>query len=173
MSLQVSQMPETLQEKKKVLQKTKFINQLARLEYEEKQEEVHTKYTRSNRETVLKKIKAKNQIAEFIEEEDEQDVGYDELYEFTYGKSKNNDFFYEKKEELAAFAFCELCDTVHNDHPEVHSTACDKKRKEDPEVYSPFSDQYKKACLARIQESAHKIRSPEYERLGELLGSSP
>lgn len=57
-------------EQKKALQKYKYINQLARMEYEDKEDEVYSRYTRLSKQTVLKKIKARNQIAEF-EEEDE------------------------------------------------------------------------------------------------------
>lgn len=35
------------------------------MEFEDKQEEVYSKYTRVSKQTVMKKIKARNQIAEF------------------------------------------------------------------------------------------------------------
>lgn len=57
-------------QKKQLLKKYKYLNQLARMEYEDKEEEVYSRYTRQSKATVLKKIKARNQIAEF-EEEDE------------------------------------------------------------------------------------------------------
>lgn len=56
----------TVEQKRKTLQKYKYINQLARMEYEDKQDEVHTKFTRQSKATISKKIMAKNQIAEFI-----------------------------------------------------------------------------------------------------------
>jgi virulence-associated protein VapD len=59
-----------VEEQKRALQRYKYINQLARMEFEDKQEEVYSRYTRVSRQTVIKKIKARNQIADF-EDEDE------------------------------------------------------------------------------------------------------
>lgn len=58
----------TYNEKMKALGRTKYINQLAQLDYEDKLTELHSKYSKASKDTMMKKIKAKNQIAEFIDE---------------------------------------------------------------------------------------------------------
>lgn len=51
------------QQKMKLLGRVKYINQLARLEYEDKLTELHSKYTTQTKKSVQNKLKAKNQIA--------------------------------------------------------------------------------------------------------------
>lgn len=69
----------TVEDKKRTLHRVKYINQLARLDYEEKMGEVYTKYSKLSKASAMKKIMAKNQIAEFEEEEEEDNIGFDEL----------------------------------------------------------------------------------------------
>lgn len=64
------------------------------MEYEDKLEQVYTKYTRQSKITATKKILAKNQIAEFTEEQLDENIGYDELLEFQYGKNKGQSFHF-------------------------------------------------------------------------------
>ena len=52
-----------LQQKRENLKRYRYINQLERLEYDEKAEEIHTKYTRVSQASVMKKMKARNMIA--------------------------------------------------------------------------------------------------------------
>ena len=78
-SIALSKRISTVGEKKKALMMKRYINPLARLDYEDKMEEVYTKYTRMSKASVLKKIKAKNRIAEFEDEEDEVHEAFDEL----------------------------------------------------------------------------------------------
>lgn len=68
--------------------------------------------------------------------------------------------------------FCDLCDSVHNDHMEVHRAICEKRRKEDPESYSPFAEKYKERSIRRISETLLKMKGSEYERLSELLANN-
>lgn len=51
----------------KALGRVRYINPLARLDYEQKLTELHTKYSSKTKQSVQKKMKAKNQIAEFID----------------------------------------------------------------------------------------------------------
>lgn len=60
--------------------------------------EIHTKYSMVSKASALKKIKAKNQMAEFIDEEDEEQVGFEELMDYKYGKSDGEKFFFEKEQ---------------------------------------------------------------------------
>jgi hypothetical protein len=85
-------------ERKKALQKYKYINQLARMEFEDKEEEVYSRYTRVSKQTVLKKMKARNQIAEFEDEDEAENEWFDELMEFKFGKDRNSNFHFEKEE---------------------------------------------------------------------------
>lgn len=48
--------------------------------------EVYSKYTKTSKVSALKKIQAKNRLAQFVEEEQEEDLGFDELIQFKYGK---------------------------------------------------------------------------------------
>ena len=44
----------------------------------------------ASRLTAMKKIKAKNQMAEFIEEKEEEELGFEELMEYKYGRQSDN-----------------------------------------------------------------------------------
>jgi len=67
----------TIAQKRKTLMMIRYINPLARLDYEDKMEEVHTKYTKMTKQSVVNKIKAKNRIAEFEDEDEEIHDGFD------------------------------------------------------------------------------------------------
>lgn len=66
--------------------------------------------------SALKKIKAKNQIAQFADEQEEEQVGFEELMDYKYGRNDGEKFFFEKQ-EILEYEFCSNCDAVHNDHP--------------------------------------------------------
>jgi len=40
---------------------------------------------------------------------------------------------------MTEYDFCPFCDTVHNDHKEVHIKICERVRSEEPLSYSPYS----------------------------------
>ena len=157
-----------LQQQRNNLKRVRYINQLARLDYEEKAEKIHTKYTRVSRASVVKKMKARNMIAEFEEEEAEEELGMEELLEFKYGRSGDGVYF--EREAMQEHCFCPDCDAIHNDHPEAHTRICIKARAEDPELYSPYSPDYPRHSLGRIREQVGRIKDQQYQELFELLG---
>ena len=71
------------------------------MDYEDKMEEVYTKYTRMSKASVMKKIKAKNRIAEFSSEDEEINDGFDELLEYKFGMDKSQKVYFEKEEILS------------------------------------------------------------------------
>ena len=76
----------TVAQKRMTLQMYRYINPLARLDYEDKMEQVHTKYTKLSKQSVMKKIKAKNRIAEFEDEDEEIHEGFDQLIDYKFGR---------------------------------------------------------------------------------------
>ena len=52
-----------MDQKRRTMKKYRYINPLARLDYEDKMTEIYTKYTQKSKQSVMKKIKAKNRIA--------------------------------------------------------------------------------------------------------------
>lgn len=50
-----------------------YMNPIARLEYEEKLTQMHTRKTAKSQKVIDMKLRSKNPIAEFIDEEEDED----------------------------------------------------------------------------------------------------
>lgn len=100
----------------------KYLNPLARLDYEDKELEVYTKISKQTQEQASKKIRARNQLAHFEEDPIDEQKEIDDLIEFKLGRTGKHGFIthFEKEEESVILDEREYCTNCEVFVPQLH-----------------------------------------------------